>query len=151
MRPAMPAVFPIKKQAGDTMFNASAAAIDRLLTEMFEAAIASGPAGAVPPGTCRHRRAAALLVIGAGKASAEMARAVEDTGGPLEGLVVTRYGYAVPCGASRSSRRPTRCRTRPAAPPRRMLELRERPDGGRPGALPDLRRRLALLPLPATA
>ena len=43
-----------------------------------------------------------MLVIGAGKASAAMARAVEDHWqGPadrLSGLVVTRYGYAVPCG-----------------------------------------------------
>jgi hydroxypyruvate reductase len=42
-----------------------------------------------------------LLVIGAGKASAEMARAVEQHWrGPkdaLSGLVVTRYGYAAPC------------------------------------------------------
>jgi len=39
-----------------------------------------------------------LIVIGAGKASAEMARVVEQHWpGPLEGLVVTRYGYAVPC------------------------------------------------------
>jgi hydroxypyruvate reductase len=38
------------------------------------------------------------VVIGAGKASAAMARAVEDHwDGPLSGLVVTRYGYAVPC------------------------------------------------------
>jgi hydroxypyruvate reductase len=39
-----------------------------------------------------------LVVIGAGKASAAMARALEDHWqGPLSGLVVTRYGYAVPC------------------------------------------------------
>ncbi len=40
-----------------------------------------------------------MLVIGAGKASAAMARAVEQSwrGGSLSGLVVTRYGYAVPC------------------------------------------------------
>jgi hydroxypyruvate reductase len=39
-----------------------------------------------------------LIVIGAGKASAAMARAVEQHWpGPLSGLVVTRYGYAVPC------------------------------------------------------
>ena len=36
--------------------------------------------------------------MGAGKASAAMARVVEDHWpGPLSGLVVTRYGYAVPC------------------------------------------------------
>jgi glycerate 2-kinase len=38
-----------------------------------------------------------VLVIGAGKASARMAEAVEATWGPCEGLVITRYGYARPC------------------------------------------------------
>ncbi len=40
------------------------------------------------------------MVIGAGKAAAEMALAVEDhwpAAHPLNGLVVTRYGHAVPC------------------------------------------------------
>jgi glycerate 2-kinase len=69
-----------------------------LLRRMFDAAIAAAqPALCVP----RHLPAAPkgrLVVIGAGKASASMARAVEDHWpGPLSGLVVTRYGYAVPC------------------------------------------------------
>jgi len=69
-----------------------------LLRRMFEAAIAAAqPALCVPrhlPATPKGR----LVVIGAGKASASMARAVEDHWpGPLSGLVVTRYGYAVPC------------------------------------------------------
>jgi len=38
-----------------------------------------------------------LVVIGAGKASARMAEAVEAAWGPCEGLVITRYGYARPC------------------------------------------------------
>jgi len=38
-----------------------------------------------------------LVVIGAGKASARMAEAVEAEYGPCEGLVITRYGYARPC------------------------------------------------------
>lgn len=72
-----------------------------LLRQMFDAAIASAqPALCVPP----HLPDPAslgkgrLVVIGAGKASAAMARAVEDNWpGVLTGLVVTRYGYAVPC------------------------------------------------------
>ena len=69
-----------------------------LLQQMFEAAIAAArPALCIPP----HLPAAPkgrLIVIGAGKASAEMARAFEAAwDGPLSGLVVTRYGYAVPC------------------------------------------------------
>ena len=38
-----------------------------------------------------------VLVIGAGKASARMAEAVEAAWGPCDGLVITRYGYARPC------------------------------------------------------
>jgi len=68
---------------------------------MFDAAIASAqPARSIPkflprPGDLGKGR---LLVIGAGKASAEMARVVEQHWpGELSGFVVTRYGYAVPC------------------------------------------------------
>jgi len=69
-----------------------------LLRRMFDAAIASAqPALCVPP----HLPAAPrgrFIVIGAGKASAAMARAVEESwSGPLSGLVVTRYDYGVPC------------------------------------------------------
>lgn len=38
-----------------------------------------------------------VVVIGAGKASARMAEAVEAEWGPCEGLVITRYGYERPC------------------------------------------------------
>jgi hydroxypyruvate reductase len=38
-----------------------------------------------------------LIVIGAGKASARMAEAVEAAWGRCEGLVITRYGYGRPC------------------------------------------------------
>ncbi|MES0812122.1 glycerate kinase [Roseibium sp. SCPC15] len=38
-----------------------------------------------------------VVVVGAGKASARMAEAVEAVWGPCEGLVITRYGYARPC------------------------------------------------------
>lgn len=38
-----------------------------------------------------------VVVIGAGKASARMAEAVEAEWGPCEGLVITRYGYARAC------------------------------------------------------
>ena len=65
---------------------------------MFRAAIASAqPALCVPPHLPRPPRGR-LIVIGAGKASAAMAQAVEQHWpGPLSGLVVTRYGYGVPC------------------------------------------------------
>jgi glycerate 2-kinase len=69
-----------------------------LLRHMFDAAIASAqPALCVPPHLPTPPRGR-LIVVGAGKASAAMARAVEENwSGPLSGLVVTRYGYAVPC------------------------------------------------------
>ena len=38
-----------------------------------------------------------VVVVGAGKASARMAEAVEAAWGPCEGLVITRYGYARTC------------------------------------------------------
>lgn len=38
-----------------------------------------------------------IIVVGAGKASARMAEAVENAWGTCEGLVITRYGYARPC------------------------------------------------------
>ena len=69
-----------------------------LLRNMFDAAIESAqPALCVPP-HLPNPPEGRMIVIGAGKASAAMARAVEENwDGPLEGLVVTRYGYSVPC------------------------------------------------------
>lgn len=71
-----------------------------LLRALFDAALA-----AARPATCLAPYIAKLqppkgrtIVIGAGKASAAMARAVEDQWPhPLEGLVVTRYGYGEAC------------------------------------------------------
>jgi hydroxypyruvate reductase len=69
-----------------------------LLQRMFSAAIeAAQPEHCVPP-HLPPGPTGRLVVIGAGKASAAMAAAVErHWNGPLSGLVVTRYGYAVPC------------------------------------------------------
>ena len=69
-----------------------------LLARMFEAAVdAAQPARRIPlyvPAPPKGR----TVVIGFGKASAAMAQALErHWPGPLGGLVVTRYGYAVPC------------------------------------------------------
>ena len=71
-----------------------------LLRQLFDAAVASAqPALCVPPHLPDPARVRGrLIVIGAGKASAAMAQAVEKHWpGPLAGLVVTRYGYGVPC------------------------------------------------------
>ena len=69
-----------------------------LLRAMFDAAVAAAqPAICLPPHLPDPPRGR-TLVIGAGKASAEMARVLEQHWpGELSGLVVTRYGYAVPC------------------------------------------------------
>lgn len=71
-----------------------------LLRRMFDAAIAAAqPAHCLPPHLPPPPRPAGrTVVIGAGKASAAMARAFEDHwAGEVTGLVVTRYGHAVPC------------------------------------------------------
>lgn len=69
-----------------------------LLRHMLDAAIASAqPAQCLPPFLPSPPKGR-LIVVGAGKASAAMAAAVEQHWpGPVSGLVVTRYGYAAPC------------------------------------------------------
>ena len=70
----------------------------QLLRELFNAAIqAAQPACCLPPHLPLPPRGR-TLVLGAGKASAAMARALEQHwSGALSGLVVTRHGHAVPC------------------------------------------------------
>jgi glycerate 2-kinase len=70
----------------------------QLLRKMFDAAVnAAQPSHCIPPHLPKPP-SGRTLVIGAGKASAAMAKAFEDHWpGALTGLVVTRYGYAVPC------------------------------------------------------
>jgi glycerate 2-kinase len=68
-----------------------------LLLDLFRAAVdAARPELVVPP-HLPPPPAGRTIVLGAGKASAAMAAAVEaHWPGPLEGLVLTRYGHAVP-------------------------------------------------------
>ena len=70
---------------------------EKLLKAMFKAAVdAALPALCLPP-HLPARPKGRTIIIGAGKASGAMAKAVEESwDGPLEGLVVTRYGYRVP-------------------------------------------------------
>lgn len=74
----------------------------QLLRRLFAAGLAAAdPARCVPPALAAIEPpgpGGRLIVVGAGKASAAMARAVEaHWPGPLSGLVVTRYGHGVPC------------------------------------------------------
>ena len=70
----------------------------RLLLRMFDAAVAAAQPASCLPAHLGSLPEGRLVVIGAGKASAAMAWAVEEHwAGPVSGLVVTRYEYAVPC------------------------------------------------------
>ncbi|MGB6226030.1 MAG: glycerate kinase [Pseudonocardiaceae bacterium] len=69
-----------------------------LLRAMFDAAVAAADPLQRVAGFLPERPAGRAVVVGAGKAAARMAQAVEQAwDGPLSGLVVTRYGHAVPC------------------------------------------------------
>ena len=68
------------------------------LRELFDAATAAAIPSLIVPGHLPSPPKGRTIVVGAGKASAAMARAIEEAWpGSLEGLVVTRYGHAVPC------------------------------------------------------
>jgi glycerate 2-kinase len=70
----------------------------KLLRQMFDAAVEAAQSSHCLPPHLPEPPRGRTLVIGAGKASAEMARVVEQHWpGELSGLVVTRYGYSVPC------------------------------------------------------
>lgn len=68
-----------------------------LLHRLFETAVAAADPMQVLPRVLGPRPPGRVVVIGAGKASARMAEAVESLWGPCEGLVITRYGHARPC------------------------------------------------------
>ena len=68
------------------------------LRSMFDAAVAAAMPGQCVPQNLPAQPKGRTLVVGTGKASAAMAQALENTwNGPLSGLIVTRYGHAVPC------------------------------------------------------
>lgn len=68
-----------------------------LLTAMFEAAVAAADPMTVLAQYLPEPPKGKTVVVGAGKAAAAMARALEESWrGPIEGLVVTRYGHGMP-------------------------------------------------------
>ena len=119
----------------------------RLLRDMLDAAIAAASPDRAVPANLPPPPKGRTVVVGAGKAAASMARAVEahwPDDKPLAGLVVTRYGHGV--GAL------SRIEVVEAAHPvpdaagqmaaSRILDLVKAPQPQRSGALPDIGRRV---------
>jgi len=78
---------------------------EALLGAMFDAAVASAQPAVCVPAHLPDRPNGRTVVVGAGKASAAMARAVEKHWeGPIDGVVVTRYGHSVCMDASLDAR-----------------------------------------------
>ncbi|MBN9044490.1 MAG: glycerate kinase [Rhizobiales bacterium] len=74
----------------------------KFLTGLFDAAIAAADPEKVIRANLPQKPKGRTVVIGAGKGSAQMAAAFEKAwaekhGSPIEGVVVTRYGYGAPC------------------------------------------------------
>lgn len=67
-----------------------------LLRRLFDRAVAAADPMLAVPAALPPRPPGRVVVVGAGKASARMAEAVEAAWGPCEGLVITRYGHARP-------------------------------------------------------
>lgn len=76
----------------------SEAEIRSALLRLFQAGLDSARPEAVVAAHLPARPAGRCIVVGAGKASAAMAKAVEDAwpDADLSGIVITRYGHAVP-------------------------------------------------------
>src|SRR5512134_4060830 len=69
-----------------------------LLLASYRAAVAAADPLEIVPGHLPAPPRGRTVVVGAGKAAAAMAQAVEaHWRGPLSGLVVTRYGHGAPC------------------------------------------------------
>ena len=69
----------------------------QFLTELFSRAVDAARPGVSLAAHLPDRPKGRTVVVGAGKAAAAMAAALEDAwDGPLEGLVVTRYGHGLP-------------------------------------------------------
>ncbi|MEZ5812747.1 MAG: glycerate kinase [Rhizobiaceae bacterium] len=68
------------------------------LVSLFDAAVAAADPQRSIERFLPHRPAGRTIIVGAGKGSAQMARALEQRwDGPLGGVVVTRYGFGVEC------------------------------------------------------
>lgn len=70
---------------------------EAVLRQLFDRAVAVADPMQSLAAALPAKPAGRVVVVGAGKASARMAEAVEAAWGPCEGLVITRYGYARVC------------------------------------------------------
>ena len=70
---------------------------ENLLRSLFASAVETADPMLRIPEALPEKPEGRILVVGAGKASARMAEAVESVWGPCEGLVITRYGYSRSC------------------------------------------------------
>ncbi|MBN9886582.1 glycerate kinase type-2 family protein [Salipiger abyssi] len=72
------------------------------LTGLFEAAVAAADPELALRAALPERPKGRTVVIGLGKGAAQLAAAFERLwDGPVEGVVITRYGYAAPCAQLR--------------------------------------------------
>lgn len=70
----------------------------QLLTELFEVAVAAADPMKALSGVLPEKPAGRTVVVALGKGAAQLAAAFETLwDGPVEGVVVTRYGYATAC------------------------------------------------------
>ncbi|WP_375688158.1 glycerate kinase [Pseudooceanicola sp. LIPI14-2-Ac024] len=70
----------------------------QFLTDLFDAAVAAADPAEALKDFLPEKPKGRTVVIGAGKGAAQLAAAFEDLWGtPVEGVVVTRYGYAAAC------------------------------------------------------
>ena len=93
--PEIPAGPPAGPPAGHPVGN-PVEDPESLLRALFQAAVARADPMRVVAAQLPPHPTGRVAVVGAGKASARMAEAVEAAWGPLEGVVVTRYGHARP-------------------------------------------------------
>jgi glycerate 2-kinase len=70
---------------------------NEFLRDLFMAAVARADPMLCVPAHLPPKPDGRVVVLGAGKASARMAEALEATWGPCDGFVITRYGYGRPC------------------------------------------------------
>ena len=68
----------------------------RILHKLYDHAASVADPMLTVPSYLPEKPRGKVIVVGAGKASARMAEAVETVWGACEGIIITRYGYGRP-------------------------------------------------------